>query len=54
MSTCHRAELKNGTQIYYGMLDQSKTIKKELQLDIRNTLYTRKTIKLGNKHGKRK
>jgi len=36
------------------MLDQSKTIEKDLQLDIVNNSNSKKTIKLGKKHGLRK
>lgn len=49
-----KPKLENGTQIFFGMLDQSKTIEKVLQLDIVNNSNSKKTIKLGRKHGLRK
>jgi hypothetical protein len=50
----HKTEPKNGMRIYYGMLDQLNFIEKELQSNIMITSNTRKMIKLGNKHGRRK
>jgi hypothetical protein len=36
------------------MLDQLRLTEKELHLDMVNKLNTKKTIKLGNKHGQRR
>lgn len=53
-SICHKVMLKNGTKICSGMLDQLNFTEKELQMVTVNKFNMKKTIKLGNKHGKRK
>jgi len=54
MSIWHKVTLENGTKIYSGMLDQLNFTEKELQMVTMNKFNMKKTIKLGNKHGKRK